>query len=146
MIHIKPVLLLARGIARAPWLMAVDLSLTEGSLVAILARPGAGAERLLRILALLEEPDSGELYLEGRLMTGLPAPEREEARRHLIGFDPTRAPRILLFSDPIDLSDLLRRIAGGQTILYATSDPLTAAAAHQIYRLGGGSLYRLQEN
>lgn len=141
----KRILLEARAITHGRLLQGIHLSLAEGSLVAILARPGAGAEQLLRILALLEEPEGGQLYLECRLMTRLPAHEREEARQRLVGFDPALRPRILLAQDPIHLDDLLARRARGQTILYATGDPLAAAAAQEVYRLRDGALYRLND-
>jgi ABC-type lipoprotein export system ATPase subunit len=141
----QKVILEARAITRAPWLHAVSLRVAEGSLVAILDRPGAGAEHLLRILALLEEPQSGQLYLEGRLMTGLPPQEREEARRRLVAFDPALRPRILLAHHPAHLDDLLRHHAQGQTLLYTTHDPMAAAAAQAVYRLRHGTLYNLLE-
>lgn len=141
----KRTLLEARQITHGRLLRGIHLSLREGSLVAILARPGPGPGQLLRILALLEEPESGQLYLEYRLMTGLPAQEREEARLRLVGFDRALQPRILLAQEPTNLNDLLGQNARGQTILYTTSDPVAAAAAHEVYRLRDGALYRLND-
>lgn len=44
--------------------------------IAIVGRSGAGKTSLLRILAGLEKPDRGKLYLDGREMTTLPPQDR----------------------------------------------------------------------
>lgn len=54
----------------------VSFSVEEGSLVALLGPSGSGKSTILRIIAGLEQPDSGEIYLSGEAVTHLPAQKR----------------------------------------------------------------------
>ena len=51
----------------------IDLSVPEGSLVALLGPSGCGKTTLLRIIAGLELPDSGSILLDARDTTDLRA-------------------------------------------------------------------------
>ena len=57
-------------------LKGVSLSITEGELFFILGASGCGKSTLLRIVAGLETPDSGGVFLDGENVTGLPAHKR----------------------------------------------------------------------
>jgi len=50
------------------------------------APSGAGKSTLLHIAGLLEHPDRGEVYIDGRATAILPDHERTRIRRHEIGF------------------------------------------------------------
>ena len=54
----------------------VDLEVPAGQLVALLGPSGCGKTTLLRIIAGLETPDAGEVYLQGRPATDLPVQHR----------------------------------------------------------------------
>jgi len=54
----------------------VTFSVAEGRLVALLGPSGSGKSTILRIIAGLEEPDRGEVWLDGRHVTGQPAHQR----------------------------------------------------------------------
>jgi sulfate transport system ATP-binding protein len=54
----------------------VSFSVDEGSLVALLGPSGSGKSTILRMIAGLEQPDSGEIYLSGESVTHLPAQKR----------------------------------------------------------------------
>jgi sulfate transport system ATP-binding protein len=54
----------------------VSLSVADGSLTALLGPSGGGKSTLLRVLAGLEQPDSGEVLFSGESVTDLPAQER----------------------------------------------------------------------
>jgi sulfate transport system ATP-binding protein len=54
----------------------VSLSVPDGSLTALLGPSGGGKSTLLRVLAGLEKPDSGEVLFSGEAVTTLPAQER----------------------------------------------------------------------
>src|SRR3954449_4446183 len=74
----------ARGITKTfgdfHALRDVTVSLERGKLTALLGPSGGGKSTLLRIIAGLEEPDTGRVYIDGKDMTGIPA------RRRGIGF------------------------------------------------------------
>jgi ABC-type Fe3+/spermidine/putrescine transport system ATPase subunit len=54
----------------------VTLEVRPGELTYVLGPPGAGKTTLARLVAGLEAPDAGEIYLDGRPMTGVPPPGR----------------------------------------------------------------------
>src|SRR3954454_8914660 len=74
----------ARGITKTfgdfHALRDVTLSIERGKLTALLGPSGGGKSTLLRIIAGLEEPDEGRVYIDGKDMTGIPA------RRRGVGF------------------------------------------------------------
>ncbi|HEX8054245.1 MAG TPA: TOBE-like domain-containing protein [Thermoleophilaceae bacterium] len=55
----------------------VSVLVPEGSLTAILGPSGGGKSTLLRVIAGLEQPDAGQVLINGRDVTGDPAQERE---------------------------------------------------------------------
>ncbi len=69
-----------KGVSKAfgstPVLDAVSLSLESREFIAFLGPSGSGKSTLLRIIAGLETADSGEVWLEGRRIDGLPPGER----------------------------------------------------------------------
>jgi sulfate transport system ATP-binding protein len=74
----------ARGITKTfgdfHALRDVTVSIERGRLTALLGPSGGGKSTLLRIIAGLETPDTGRVYIDGRDMTGVPA------RRRGVGF------------------------------------------------------------
>jgi len=58
-------------------LSQVNLEIKNGSLVGLLGPSGSGKSTLLRILAGLEIPDSGRIWLEGQDATNFPLQQRE---------------------------------------------------------------------
>lgn len=65
---------------------AVSLAVPRGC-VAVLAGPsGSGKTTLLQIAGLLEPPDTGEVLLEGALVSNLPEPARCDLRLRRLGF------------------------------------------------------------
>src|SRR3954469_16397162 len=74
----------ARGITKTfgdfHALRNVSVSIERGRLTALLGPSGGGKSTLLRIIAGLEQPDSGRVYIDGQDMTAIPA------RRRGIGF------------------------------------------------------------
>jgi len=67
-------------------LRGVDLAVWPGQSVALLAPSGAGKSTLLHIAGLLEHPDHGDVFIEGRNTANLPDGERTRIRRTEIGF------------------------------------------------------------
>jgi sulfate transport system ATP-binding protein len=54
----------------------VSVSIRKGSLTALLGPSGGGKSTLLRVIAGLEQPDTGQVMIEGRDVTNLPARQR----------------------------------------------------------------------
>jgi lipoprotein-releasing system ATP-binding protein len=75
-----------QGDATLEVLSGVELALWAGQSVALVAPSGAGKSTLLHIAGLLEHPDRGEVYIDGRSTAILPDHERTRIRRNEIGF------------------------------------------------------------
>ena len=67
-------------------LRGIDLTIRQGEIVALVAPSGAGKSTLLHIAGLLDIPDTGDVHLNGRKMTGQTDRIRTQARRDDIGF------------------------------------------------------------
>jgi lipoprotein-releasing system ATP-binding protein len=64
----------------------VDLTLNAGEIVALVAPSGTGKSTLLHLAGLLEKPDGGEVYVQGRPAGALSDAERTVIRRDTVGF------------------------------------------------------------
>ncbi|MCU1461820.1 MAG: transporter related protein [Acidimicrobiales bacterium] len=64
----------------------VSLSVDAGELVAVMGPSGSGKSTLLTIAGSLEEPTSGEVLVDGRLLSALSANDRARLRRRSVGF------------------------------------------------------------
>ncbi|MDD4941060.1 MAG: ABC transporter permease [Candidatus Omnitrophica bacterium] len=64
----------------------VSLKIAEGEFVAIMGASGSGKSTLMHVLGLLDRPDSGEYYLQGKEVTSLSDEELAVVRNGLIGF------------------------------------------------------------
>ncbi|HWI60245.1 MAG TPA: ATP-binding cassette domain-containing protein [Symbiobacteriaceae bacterium] len=113
-------------------LRGVNLRIYAGDFLAILGAEGAGKTTLLRLLSLTDRPTAGDLYYEGRLVTGLSDDELNAIH-----------PALLLIDDPpAELLDQLRHDNDlGQTIVLATDDPEVAAHGRTLYRIENGLIY-----
>lgn len=58
-------------------LQQINLEVQNGSLVALLGPSGSGKSTLLRVLAGLENPDSGRIWVDGQDTTGIALQKRE---------------------------------------------------------------------
>ncbi|WP_300588023.1 ABC transporter ATP-binding protein [Marivita sp.] len=67
-------------------LRGVDVSLTKGEVVALVAPSGAGKSTLLHIAGLLDTPDGGTVEIAGSDVTGAPDRKRTTVRRDEVGF------------------------------------------------------------
>ncbi|MDW7970182.1 MAG: ABC transporter ATP-binding protein, partial [Sulfolobales archaeon] len=69
-------------------LRGLNLSVREGDVVGIVGRSGTGKTTLIKILGLLEAPDSGSIKILGRDVNGLSEHEASRLRLNLIGIIP----------------------------------------------------------
>lgn len=63
-----------------------NLAFEKGEFVAVIGKSGSGKSTLLKILGTTENPDSGEVLLEGKSILHLKDKEISEIRRRKIGF------------------------------------------------------------
>ena len=69
-----------------PVLRGVDLNVQAGEIVALVAPSGTGKSTLLHLAGLLEQPDAGEVLIDGRNCGALADAERTAIRRLRVGF------------------------------------------------------------
>lgn len=64
----------------------VNLAVERGSLIAVMGPSGSGKSTLLTIAGSLEEPTSGEVFIEGASVQAMSRNERARLRRRTIGY------------------------------------------------------------
>ena len=69
-----------------PVLKGCDLTLRQGETVALVAPSGTGKSTLLHVAGLLEQPDSGDIQLNGEPAIDISDQERTALRRTQLGF------------------------------------------------------------
>jgi lipoprotein-releasing system ATP-binding protein len=83
-------MLIAKGIYKSygslQVLKGVDLEISKGEVVSIVGASGAGKSTLLHILGTLDQPDQGELALNGQNLMQLKGDALAEFRNSRIGF------------------------------------------------------------
>ncbi|WP_409434125.1 ABC transporter ATP-binding protein [Litorimonas sp. RW-G-Af-16] len=66
-------------------LAGADVDIFPGEMVGLIGPSGSGKSTLLHAAGLLEKPDAGEVYINGRECLKLPDDERTQIRRDTIG-------------------------------------------------------------
>lgn len=74
------------GACRVQALKDVSFSVEKGEFIAVMGESGSGKTTLLNILAALDRPDSGDVLLEGKSLSGIAEKELAAFRRDNIGF------------------------------------------------------------
>jgi len=69
-----------------PVLLGADLTIAAGEIVALVAPSGTGKSTLLHLAGLLEKPDAGEVFIQGKPAGSLSDEARTAIRRTTIGF------------------------------------------------------------
>lgn len=64
----------------------INIDIPEGKLVMIKGRSGSGKTTLLNILSTLDVPTKGDVFLDDKAYSSLSGKEKEEIRRHDMGF------------------------------------------------------------
>lgn len=67
-------------------LKGIDLEIDKGEFTSVIGASGSGKSTLLNILGILDTYDTGEYYLDGRLIRGLSEREAADYRNRMIGF------------------------------------------------------------
>ena len=67
-------------------LKGIDLNIDKGEFVSIMGASGSGKSTLLNILGILDNYDTGEYYIDGKLIKDLTERQAADYRNHMIGF------------------------------------------------------------
>lgn len=67
-------------------LKGICAEIPKGSLTILKGRSGSGKTTLMNIIGTLDDPSSGEVWIDGRPVKGMPERERENLRRRDMGF------------------------------------------------------------
>src|SRR4051812_15432780 len=74
------------GQTTVPALRGVDLTLRRGEFTAVVGASGSGKSTLLNIIGCIDEPDSGQVLLDGVEVTRLSDDDKSRLRNRKIGF------------------------------------------------------------
>ena len=132
-----------------PVLRGVDLTLRAGEIVALVAPSGAGKSTLLHMAGLLDQPDGGQVIIQGRDAGALSDKDRTAIRRDAIGFvyqfhhllnEFTALENVML---PQMIAATARREARARSIALLTGFGLQARLDHLPGKLSGGEQQRV---
>lgn len=84
--HVKKTYTTRFGGNQVQALYDVDFTLEKGEYVAVMGESGSGKTTLLNILATLDKPTAGEVWLDGKNMTAVPDKRLASFRRENLGF------------------------------------------------------------
>jgi lipoprotein-releasing system ATP-binding protein len=138
-----------QGDATLDILKGAELALWPGQSVALVGPSGAGKSTLLHIAGLLEQPDGGEVYLDGVATSALADAERTQLRRTEIGFVYQSHHLLPEFSAmenvmlPQMIRGLRRREARNRATELLTYLGLRERATHRPAELSGGEQQRV---
>jgi putative ABC transport system ATP-binding protein len=128
-------------------LAEVDLSIAAGETVAIIGASGAGKSTLLALLAGLDEPTSGRVWLNGSELTALDEDGRAAVRARHVGFvfqsfhlvpSLTAIENVML---PLELAGLPKAREAASDVLGKVN--LSARREHYPRQLSGGEQQRV---
>lgn len=74
---------ISKNFSRYEAVKSVSLMINKGEVYGVIGASGAGKSTLLRLMNLLEQPDSGEVEVNGQLLTTLSGRELREARKSI---------------------------------------------------------------
>jgi len=131
-------------------LTGVDMEVTAGRFVALMGRSGSGKTTLLNMIGGLDQPTSGEVYINGRPLSRLSENKRTELRREEFGFV-FQSFALLPILSAAENVELPLRIAGGmkgKDRRKRVSDALalvglTKWSDHRPYEMSGGQQQRV---
>jgi putative ABC transport system ATP-binding protein len=130
-------------------LQRIDLSVEAGSLVAIMGASGSGKSTLLTIAGSLEDPSSGEVYIDGRPLASLSRNGKAQLRRQSIGYvfqDYNLLAGLSALENvslPLELDGVAARKAQASALQTLEDFGLADRAAHYPDQLSGGERQRV---
>jgi putative ABC transport system ATP-binding protein len=130
-------------------LRRIELSVDAGSLVAVMGASGSGKSTLLTIAGSLEDPTSGEVYVDGRALSSLSRNGKARLRRQSIGYvfqDYNLLAGLSALENvslPLELDGVSARKAQGSALESLDEFGLKDRAAHYPDQLSGGERQRV---
>jgi putative ABC transport system ATP-binding protein len=125
----------------------VDLAVERGEVVAVLGPSGSGKSTLLALMAGLDRPDEGEIWLDGEPVHALSEDRLALLRRHKVGFvfqsfqllgNLTARENVLLPLELLDVAD-----AGSRADALLAAVGLAERGHHYPSQLSGGEQQRV---
>jgi ABC-type lipoprotein export system ATPase subunit len=131
-------------------LQGLDLLITDGELTALIGAAGSGKSTLMNILAGLDTPTAGSVWVAGHNLGAMSAPERLAYRRRVVGFIWQQTSRNLLpymtarqnVLLPMRLSSLGRRERAQRADLLLGTLGIAHCADRTPDRMSGGEQQR----
>jgi len=132
-----------------PVLRGASLTLEPGEIVALVGPSGAGKSTLLHVAGLLERPDGGQVWLEGRDCGRMGDGERTAMRRNSIGFvyqfhhllpEFTAVENVML---PQMIAGLSKSESRARAMELLSMVGLSKRASHRPSKLSGGEQQRV---
>ena len=128
---------------------AVDIEIPAGQFIAIVGRSGSGKTTLLNIIAGLDTPDEGSVFIDGQEISRFSDKQSTKFRREQIGFvfQSFGLLPLLYAAENIDLALRIAgsgiRERGNRTRELLEQVGLTHRADHRPYELSGGEQQRV---
>lgn len=137
-----------RGETQVHALRGVSCEIAAGAFTFIVGPSGSGKSTLLYLVGALDEPTSGEIFVDGRRISDFAIKERDEYRRYNVGFvfqnfnllkNLTAIENVLVPYLPTGISADLRR----QALELLRSVGLESRSDHRPNQLSGGEQQRV---
>ena len=130
-------------------LKGINLSVEEGEFVSIMGASGSGKSTLLNILGILDNYDSGEYYINGKLIKNLSEKQAADYRNRMIGFI-FQSFNLINFKTAVENVELplfyqgvSRRLRRGMAMEYLEKMGLRDWASHYPNEMSGGQKQRV---
>ena len=127
----------------------VSLAVPAGCLAVLAGPSGSGKTTLLQLAGLLDEPDEGQVFLEGQAVSGLPEKARCELRLRRLGFVFQAFNLVPVLSAlenvmlPLQLQGMTEAIARGRAAKALDRVGLSDRLEHRPGQLSGGQQQRV---
>jgi len=126
-----------------------DLQVSQGELVSIMGASGSGKSTMLNILGILDDYDSGNYYLAGRLIKNLNETQAAAARNNMIGYI-FQSFNLISYKNamenvalPLYYQGISRRKRNAQALEYLDLLGLKDWAGHMPNEMSGGQKQRV---
>lgn len=130
-------------------LKGIDLEVSKGELVSIMGASGSGKSTMLNILGILDDYDSGNYYLAGRLIKNLNETQAAAARNNMIGYI-FQSFNLISYKNavenvalPLYYQGVSRRKRNAQALEYLDLLGLKEWAGHMPNEMSGGQKQRV---